>query len=316
MNLKSEQTRGAHDSALIEYSSHSMLFGALALVVTTTCGTIIDVTLRTQSLARTGTRRWLVNEQLTSWNASETGIVIVDTWTAHQCPSVVERVKPLAVQINRTVTAARQRGIMIIHAPSHCIAHYTGHPAREYVLRLLAANTSGPMPPLLNYTAPPEPLTISPPQNGCDTNDNAPASVNGGAQDPSIFIDPKHDAIIDDGSHNHTGNSDNGGIQLWAVVSAKKLKNIVYVGIAENMCVMHRDFGIEKTRRWGLNPVLVRDLTDSMYQPTDSPYVSHEEGTKIMGGYIEKFWAPSVSKWDILCARDAKGPPGHGCVVA
>ena len=52
--------------------------------------------------------------------------------------------------------------------------------------------------------------------------------------------------------------------------------------------------------KWGVKIALVRDLTDTMYNPAQPPYVSHDEGTRLVIGYIEKFWCPSVESADIL----------------
>jgi hypothetical protein len=41
--------------------------------------------------------------------------------------------------------------------------------------------------------------------------------------------------------------------------------------------------------RWGWSPVLVRDLTDTMYNPARPPYVSHEAGTQLVVEFVEKF---------------------------
>ena len=46
--------------------------------------------------------------------------------------------------------------------------------------------------------------------------------------------------------------------------------------------------------------VLVRDLTDAMYNPAMPPYVSHNEGTRLVIEYIEKFWCPSISSNDLV----------------
>ena len=46
--------------------------------------------------------------------------------------------------------------------------------------------------------------------------------------------------------------------------------------------------------RWNIDTVLMRDLTDTMYNPAMRPYVSHAEGTRLVIEYIEKFWAPSL----------------------
>jgi len=45
---------------------------------------------------------------------------------------------------------------------------------------------------------------------------------------------------------------------------------------------------------------LVRDLTDTMYNPARSPYVSHDEGTRLVVSFIEKFWCPTVDSSQVL----------------
>ena len=72
------------------------------------------------------------------------------------------------------------------------------------------------------------------------------------------------------------------------------------MGVHTNMCVLNRSFAIKAMVTRGLNVVLVRDLTDPMYNPARSPYVDHEVGRQLMLGYIEKFWCPTVDSQQIL----------------
>ncbi len=51
--------------------------------------------------------------------------------------------------------------------------------------------------------------------------------------------------------------------------------------------------------RWGFTVALARDLTDTMYNPARPPYVSHDEGTQLVVGYVEKFWCPTFSGDDL-----------------
>ena len=39
-----------------------------------------------------------------------------------------------------------------------------------------------------------------------------------------------------------------------------------------------------------------------MYNPAKAPYVSHDEGTRLVVEYIEKFWAPTVLSGEIVVA--------------
>jgi hypothetical protein len=72
------------------------------------------------------------------------------------------------------------------------------------------------------------------------------------------------------------------------------------MGVHANMCILNRSFGIRQLTKWGVRCILVRDLTDAMYNPASRPYVSHAAGTELVVEYIEKYWAPSVSSNDLL----------------
>ena len=44
---------------------------------------------------------------------------------------------------------------------------------------------------------------------------------------------------------------------------------------------------------------LVRDLTDSMYDPRKRPFVSHARGTELVIEHIESRWCPSIMSDDL-----------------
>ena len=71
-------------------------------------------------------------------------------------------------------------------------------------------------------------------------------------------------------------------------------------GVATNMCVLGRSFGIRSLINAGMNVILVRDLTDTMYNPEMPPFVSHDEGTQLVVEHIEKYWSPSVLSKDLM----------------
>ena len=72
------------------------------------------------------------------------------------------------------------------------------------------------------------------------------------------------------------------------------------MGVHTNMCILHRSFGIKQMVRWGIPIALIRDLTDTMYNPEMPPYVNHNEGTELVISFIEKFWCPTIHSSDIL----------------
>ena len=78
------------------------------------------------------------------------------------------------------------------------------------------------------------------------------------------------------------------------------IEHLLIMGVHTNMCVLHRTFAIKQMVRWGVEVALIRDLTDAMYNPAMAPYVSHDEGTRLVIEFIEKFWCASVQSGDVL----------------
>jgi hypothetical protein len=74
------------------------------------------------------------------------------------------------------------------------------------------------------------------------------------------------------------------------------------MGVHANMCMLECPFAIKAMVRWGLDVLLIRDLTDAAYNPTMPPYVSRDEGTRLVVEYIENFWCLLVPSDDVLAA--------------
>ena len=67
------------------------------------------------------------------------------------------------------------------------------------------------------------------------------------------------------------------------------------MGVHLNMCVLGRPVGIRQMVNIGKNVVLMRDMTDTMYNPKKRPFVSHFDGTDLVVKHVEKFWCPSIT---------------------
>ena len=70
--------------------------------------------------------------------------------------------------------------------------------------------------------------------------------------------------------------------------------------------VLDHKLGIRQMVRLGMNVVLVRDLTDAMYDPRDEPYVSHRRGAELVIEHIERYWGPSIVSTDLVHLRGAE----------
>lgn len=243
----------------------------------------LSLTVRRQTPRTTGRTGWRINDLEVYWHTSRTAIIIVDMWDKHWSWGANERVGILAPRIDAVVRAARKLGIFVVHAPSDVTGFYRDHPARRWVQSL-------------PEVAPPEPLPHDDPPMPVDASDQGSDTLEPtwhkawSRQHEAIAIEPQ-DAISDDGQ------------EVYNVLAHKGIENLIFMGVHTNMCVLNRSFAIKRMVRWGFNVVLARDLTDAMYNPTRPPYVSHEEGTRLIIEYIEKYWCPTMTSDDITFRR-------------
>ncbi|MFH0911247.1 MAG: isochorismatase [Planctomycetota bacterium] len=235
-----------------------------------------------------GCLAWSAREEPAHPATRETALVLCDVWDNHWCRGARERLAPLVPRMNETAKAARAKGILVVHAPSETMAFYEGSPARE------RARSAPPVEPPLDRPWKDRPLPVGAPAPGfgCDSDGNtSPAhTILWTREHPGIEIDPARDIVSDQGR------------ELYSYYRAHDIRNVLILGVHTNFCILRRSFAIKQLVKWGLFTALVRDLTDSMYSPEDPPYVSHEEGTRLVVEYIEKFWCPTCLSEDILRA--------------
>jgi len=210
---------------------------------------------------------------------AETAILICDTWDKHWCSEATERVATMAPRMNDVIKAARASGVQIIHAPSETLGFYADLPQRR---RMMLAPAVPPPEPL---DIPQRPLPIDDSDGGCPTGEKSYEAWT--RQHPAIEIG-RYDGITERGE------------EVYNLFQQLGIKNMIIMGVHANMCVLGRSFGIRQMTRWGIQCVLVRDLTDSMYNPKRPPYVSHDEGTELVVQHIEKYWCPSITSGELV----------------
>jgi hypothetical protein len=66
------------------------------------------------------------------------------------------------------------------------------------------------------------------------------------------------------------------------------------------MCPLGHSFAIKAMARRGIDTVLIRDLTDTMYNPAMRPWMRHDAGTTLVVDFVEKFWCPTVSSEEVV----------------
>ncbi|MCA9091839.1 MAG: isochorismatase family protein, partial [Planctomycetaceae bacterium] len=107
-------------------------------------------------------------------------------------------------------------------------------------------------------------------------------------QSDMVTIDAEVDFISDRGD------------EVWNILQSRGVQNVILVGVHTNMCVLGRPFGLRQMARCGMNVVLMRDMTDTMYNPRRWPYVSHHEGTRRVIAHIERYVCPTITSDQVL----------------
>ncbi|MEX2682927.1 MAG: isochorismatase family protein [Candidatus Sigynarchaeota archaeon] len=246
----------------------------------------IALHLSRQELRRDGAGRatWVSTTATRELDASEVALVVCDMWDKHWSKGATERLEALVPKIDRVIAAARRRGITIVHAPSDTLDFYENHPARARAEAIPLVDL--PVAAVPKYP----PLPIDDSDGGSDTNVNGSEKPNDPVwrrQHPGIHIDENLDFISDIGS------------EIYALFKQRGITMMIIAGVHANMCILGRSFAIKQMLAWGIDVVLARDLTDAMYNPEMSPYVSHDDGTRLVIGYIEKFLCPTITSADI-----------------
>ncbi len=251
------------------------LFGA-----ETKLGDTFRLRLRSRMEAFKGSNTWNEVHFEEAFPIAETAIIICDMWDNHWCSGAAKRVTLLAPKINATIDAARKSGMRIIHAPSETMDFYKDAPQRQAMLKIPKVTPPAP----LDLSSPPLPIDDS--NGGCDTpKDKAHKAWS--RENAAIRV-AQNDLISDNGA------------EIYSLLHRDGIRNLLVMGVHTNMCILNRTFAIKQMTRWGIRCVLVRDLTDAMYNPGDRPFVSHAEGTEQVIQHIEKFWCPTTLSDDLL----------------
>lgn len=237
------------------------------------------------------------------WNPEQTAVIVCDMWDSHHCYRAVLRENQMVPRMESLLNHLRGIGVTIIHAPSGCMDAYSDHLAR---MRTVALPPVAP-PKEINrwcYSIPAEEAVQYPIDQSDGGEDDTPEEHQAWEakliakgldpqapwkrQHPGLTIDFKKDYISDRGD------------EIWTVLQTRGIKNVVLVGVHVNMCVLGRPFGLRQLAKNGVHVVLMRDLTDSMYNPKAWPHVSHQEGTDLVISHIERHVCPTVTSDQIL----------------
>jgi nicotinamidase-related amidase len=233
-------------------------------------------------------------EKTAAWDPARTAVVIVDMWDDHHCRSAAERVVQMAPHMNEVARAARERGMLIIHAPSDCMDFYKDTPQRQRAQN--APRSPAPVKFQWNYFNPERegPLAAKLEQGGCSCDLAQPCSPSYRAwkrQIATIEI-AELDAVSADGQ------------EVYNLLQERGIQNVIVMGVHTNRCVLGRPFGIRQMVYLGKTVVLCRDLTDSYHRDPGA----HFEGLDQIVQHIEAHWCPTISSESITGRPPFKFP--------
>ena len=228
------------------------------------------------------------------WQPETTAIVICDMWDDHYCRAAARRVTEMAPRMNEVIGAARKLGVLIIHCPSGCMDKYADTPGRKLAAQAPKVTTETPLKSWCHLDTNREtelPIDVSEP---CD--DEKP-------RDRVRFYSRQIDTL-----EIHDEDAITDSAEAYYLMRQRGIQNMILMGVHTNMCVLGRPFGIRQMVYQGQNVVLMRDLTDSMYNPRMSPFVSHFTGNDLVTEHIEKHWCPTITSDDILGGQPFRFP--------
>ncbi len=258
---------------------------AVAGVIVAAPGAMLHLDLRSRVQPFKSDPGWREVTIRESIPATASAIILCDMWDRHWCEGATGRVDALAHKIAPVVEAARRHGMLIVHAPSDTMDFYKSAPQR---LAMLAIPFVAP-PASLGLTDPPLPIDDS--DGGCDTPNNPlPVNYHAWSREHAVLRIAPGDLISDNGK------------EVYSALRSRGITNLFVAGVHTNMCVLNRSFAIRQMTNWGIRCVLIRDLTDSMYNPKRRPFVPHDAGTQLVIEHIEKYWAPTVTSQQLMDA--------------
>ena len=237
-----------------------------------------------------------VVEKKVNWETGKTALIICDMWDDHWCKSAAQRVGEMAGPVNKMVNAARKKGIFIIHAPSSVVSFYDKTPQRKLAQAAPFSKSPSPLSVKERWGTNwcwPDPkyegvLPIDDSDMGCSCKGEKCEIREAWTRQIKTIDMLEGDALTDNGQ------------ETWNLLTERKIDNVILCGVHLNMCVLGRPFGIRQMVKVGKNVALMRDMTDTMYNPERPPGVDHFTGTDLVINHVEQYWCPSFTSADLV----------------
>ena len=229
-------------------------------------------------------------------------IVAIDMWDRHWCKTYTQRVANLVPRMNRALDAARALGMQVVFAPSDVIGFYEDHAQRKAMLAI----GNRPLPPKTVFDLPAQPTG----RDCCECGPSQPCKTT-----PFGHWSRQHPELkIVDGDL--IGNC-NDQRELLNLCQTQNIDTLIYMGVASNMCVLNRQFGMKNMRAHGLKVIFISDLVQAITANGLDPATKQPDwdftpakGSAIIQSYLEKHVGPSFESRQLLRAADPDASKG------
>jgi nicotinamidase-related amidase/type 1 glutamine amidotransferase len=233
---------------------------------------------------------------------AKTAIVVIDMWDRHWCRTYTARVGNLVPRMNQMLDAARRLGIQVVFAPSDVVEFYKNYPQRKAMLAI----GDRPPPPKTAFKPPAQPTG----RDCCECGPTQPCKTNSfgrwSRQHRKLKI-VEGDLI---------GNC-NDQRELLNFCQDRNIDTLVYAGVASNMCVLNRQFGMNNIKQYVPKMMFISDLVQAITANGLDPAAKTPDwnftpakGSAIIQRYIEKHIAPSFESRQLIAAAGMDGFAG------
>jgi len=266
----------------------------LAGVLNAAAAPSLALSARNRVRAGADSNQWRIVEREVELDPKKTAIVICDMWNQHWCQGATRRVAEMAPRMNEVVKNARERGMFIIHCPSDTMKYYEDTAGRKLAQ---AAPKAEPKVPLQRWCSLDKTKEASLPIDDAD----------GGCDDSPRCKHPPYPWTHQiDRIEIKDGDAITDSAEAYYLMQQRGIDNVIVMGVHLNMCVLGRPFSIRQMVNQGKNVLLMRDLTDTMYNSRARPFVPHTVGTQLMLEHVERYWCPTISSVGFLGGREFK----------
>jgi len=221
------------------------------------------------------------------YNPKQVAILVIGMWNTHASLSAAQKLDEMAPKMDKWLKESRSLGMQVIFGGSS----WEKGPKADYWKNSSFRKEISKCPfyPLKDCGLSVPPLPIDDTDGGYD----AETDKNPNFSRSKVDFHPGVEMVEGDALSGLNK-------EILNYLYHKKIEILLVCGAHTNMCILDRPYALKGLVRYGFPCALVRDLTDSMYNPKKSPYVSHDEGTALVVDFIEKHVCPSMVSAEIV----------------